>query len=40
MSNHCNSPCGDTHIKYYIPRYQTIVTHSVVTHNYEESAKC
>ena len=26
MSNHCDSPCGHTHIKYDIPRCQTIAT--------------
>ena len=32
MSNYCDSPCGHTHIKYDIPRCQTIVTHHAVTH--------
>ena len=32
MSNHCDSPCGHTHIKNDIPRCQTIVTHNAVTH--------
>ena len=31
MSNNCDSPCGHTHIKYDIPRCQTIVTHHAVT---------
>ena len=32
MSNHCDSSCGHTHIKYDIPRCQTIMTHHAVTH--------
>ena len=32
MTNHCDSPCDHTHIKYNIPRCQTIVTHHAVTH--------
>ena len=31
MSNHCDSPCGHTHIKYDIPRCQTIATQHAVT---------
>ena len=29
---HCDLPYGHTHIKYDIPRCQTIVTHHVVKH--------
>ena len=40
MLNHCDSPCGHTHIKYVIPRCQTIVTHHAVTHIKYDITRC
>ena len=40
MLNNCYSPCSHTHIKYDIPRCQTIVTHHAVTHIKYDIPRC